>query len=80
MNYAIFLTLKVWVFEYVDMIGMHGNMCHICEIALYGIIDMYACETKNMKSLIYLLFENFEMKWICMSHIVNGKKVIGLKS
>ena len=50
MNYAIFLTLKVWVFEYMDMIGMHGNMCHICEIALHEINDMYACETKNMKS------------------------------
>ena len=49
-------------FEYMDMIDMHGNMCHICEIALYGIIDMYACETKNMKSMIYLLFENYEMK------------------
>ena len=80
MDCALFLTLKVWVFEYMDMIGMHGNMCHIYEIALYGIIDKYACETKNMKSMIYLLFEIFDMKWICMSHIVNGKKVIGLKS
>ena len=46
----------------MDMIDMHGNTCHICEIALYEIIDMYACETKNMKSMLYLVFENHEMK------------------
>ena len=80
MNYVIFLTLKIWVLITWIWLVLHENMCHICEIALYGIIDMYACETKNMKSMIYLLFENFETKWICMSHIVNGKKVIGLKS
>ena len=53
---------------------MHGYMCHICEIALYGIIDMYACETKNMKSMLYLVFENVEMNLISMSHIVKGKR------
>ena len=31
---------------------MNGYVCDICEIALYEIIDIYACETRNMKSYI----------------------------
>ena len=69
MNCATFLTLKVWVFEYMDMLGMHGNMCRICEIALYGIIDMYACETKNMRSYdISPIWELWNEKNMHVSH------------
>ena len=39
-------------FEYMDMIDTHGNMCHICEIALYGIFDMYACDTRYTKCIL----------------------------
>ena len=69
MKCVIFLTLKVWVLYTWIWLVLHENMCHICEIALYGIIDMYTCETKNMKSYdISLMWELWNGMNMYVSH------------
>ena len=75
MKCAIFLTLKVWVLNTLIWLVLHENMCHICEFALYGIIDMYACETKNMQSYdISLIWELWNEMNMHVSHSKWGKR------